>query len=95
MIIISQLLKKLANLTVVFSHFWYRPIFIETPLYQQRKVLLKWIINDNKLYVCTALQIYSGFIVQILLQSLNLKQEADLPQIFILSLVSFLVLVAQ
>ena len=79
-------------MTVVFSYFGYSPIFIEVPLYQQHKVLSKWIINDDKPYVCTVLQIYFGFMVQILLQSLNLKQEADLSQIFMLSSVGFLVL---
>ena len=72
-------------MTVVsFSCFGYRPIFIVVPSYQQHKTLSKLKINDNQLYVCTVLLIYFGFMVQIDLQSSKLKQEADLPQLFML-----------
>ena len=80
------------TVVLLFSYFGYRPIFIEAPRHQQHKMPLKWITNDNKLYLCTASQIYFGFMVQILLQNLNLKQEAVLAEIVMLSLVSFLVL---
>ena len=41
------------------------------------------------MFVCTALQIYFGFMVQILFQIPKLKQEADLPQIFMLRFLVF------
>ena len=52
-------------------------------------MFLGLMMQDNELYVCTAFQVYFYIMVQILLQNLKLKREADLLQCFVLS---FLVL---